>query len=220
MYTSLKVNYQMSFFNILRFPKYLIHLHSNKKSSTHYYYDTSTFFKQKSLNDFQVQNIVKSIACTEGFNNYNKIDQLLQFRKQPVIINDRSHVKESYRKRFEIKQLNSHVTYSETNFYKIHKNEANNLERSHTSLSEENNDIINSIFETSPPTGFKRPHTGTVLKPILRKSNKFDCPINEEQFKKDVYLEAISQDQSAGRIFMKYLLSTNKTVNIQIILKK
>ena len=206
----------ISFF---RFPKYLVHLHSIKKlNSDHYYKNTSIFYKQKLLNDFQVQNIEKSITSIEGFNNFNKIDQMLEFKrkKNSYFFVDRDSIKESYKKRQEIKELNAKIPYAETNFYKIHKNDSIDVKKEYSSLSD-NNEIVRSIFETSPPTGYKRPYTGP-LKPIL-KPIKNDIMISSENFDKDVYLEAISQDQASGRVFMKYLQSTNKIVNIFISTK-
>ncbi len=182
-------------------------------NSDHYYTNASIFYKQKLLNDFQVQNIEKSITSIEGFNNFNKIDQIQELKRKKsnaiAFRIDKDNIKESYKKRRELKDLVAKMPLVETNFYKIHKNDPIGSKREYTSFSD-NNEIMRSIFETSPPIGYKRPNTGQ-LRPIL-KPMKHDAMISSENFDKDVYLEAISQDHASGHIFMKYLQSTNKTV--------
>ena len=208
-----ETNKTLFFVDYLRFPKYLLHLYSSKTNlNSAGYYNQLALFKEKSLNDFQVQNIVKSLNQFEGFNSYNRIaNKIVESRKESMIdIEKANQIKESYKKRFLLQKFSTKAMPVETNFYSIYKNENNNNNREYSSVSD-SNVIVRSIFETSPPTGYKRPVTG-MLKPIIKKPKQI---INDEMFKRDVYLEAISQDQAAGHVFMKYLLSTNKTVSFK-----
>ncbi len=171
-------------------------MNSNKKINLNFKDNSNNilYLKEKSLNDFQVQNIEKSI--NQSF--YNKINESRNYKKKQVekSLNEKN-IKELYKQRSATKKSNEKIIGNETNYFSRNLNQ-----RLCTSMSENH-----SKFDTTPPVGYKRPPTG-LLKPIIKriKSGKIDY------LKKEIYLEAISQDNAAGHVFMKYLQSTNKTV--------
>lgn len=166
--------------------------------------------REKSLNDYQVKNIEKSVNQSR-VNIYSHLS-IVEKKKQPPISEKEkakmNEIKELYKNRITNKKLTSKAP--DENFY-----EKKNT-RSFTSMStaqlNENQEIIKSLYDTSPPIGNKRPTT-SMLKPIIKKPKNTGLNIEADKMKKEIYYEAISQDQTAGHIFMKYLQSTNKTVN-------
>jgi hypothetical protein len=81
-------------------------------------------------------------------------------------------------------------------------------------------------YKTSPPVGWKRPKSSASIfvETIIKDNLKTNTNIkndnkqnliqqqNKNRLDKEVYFEAVCHDNSAGQIFMKFLISKDKTV--------
>ena len=89
---------------------------------------------------------------------------------------------------------------------------------------------LDDVFKTSPPVGWKRPASrATMLAKMLVNEKRDETFKNVASIKvikkqkkirmdKEIYLEAVYNEDIAGQIFMKYLINKKKLVIYYIII--
>jgi hypothetical protein len=191
---------------LYRFPKYLIHLNFKAKnefihqvSTTPQHHYSST--KIAVLSDLQADNIQKSIKEAAVVNSARAKQALLQQKLAAVFTQSSKleYVRGLYRER---KAAQSTLNRSVSN--------ASFSQTSRSKLAAMAEDEFMEMFKTYPPIAYKRP--GIKRPKSLNRLTTAMEDLKFDRLGRAVYYEAISSDNVAGNVFLKYLQTSNKKV--------
>jgi hypothetical protein len=191
-----------------RFPKYLIHLNLQTKSNLIQAVSVKIHSTKKSpdaLNDLQAENIHKSIKEAAIVNSAKARQSTLErnllssFARSGRL--EYAHGLYKERKVQEIKQK-PRQSVSSMEFYQPNKPKK---------LNAMTEDDFMDVFKTNPPFAYRRP-TLKRSKSVINKINSSLVDFKADRVNRSIYYEAVSSDNVAGNVFLKYLQTTNKTV--------
>lgn len=186
-----------------------------KKKYPSYYEQKNLLSVKQNLNDFDVENIEKSL--NHRHNVKNKSAKLDKLKDEENLL------------KINKKHTQSRVKIFESSSFSMSKNANLKQDLVSTTLGSFNskskaNNLSNELsgydldeFKTSPPVGWKRPPSRATLmaKAMLenkKSSNGKSTTKTRSNTDKEIYLEAIYREDFAGQIFMKFLTTKNKTV--------